>query len=143
MSSNVDSSDAKLEKLSDSGLMLDDPAQDIRNRRVIDSRGSTIGHVSAIFIDEDERKVRILELRVGDVLGIGGSHVLLPVDAIKKVTLDNVYVDVTREHVLKSPAFDPLLVARERGNWNPYYGYYGYLPYWDFNYRYPSFGIWP
>ncbi len=143
MSLEVDPNDAKLEKLSDSGLMLVDPAQDIRNRKVIDSAGSTIGHVSALYIDEDEQKVRILELRVGDLLGIGGSHVLIPVDAIKRVTRGEVYVDVTRDHVLKSPAFDPVLVKRDRGDWNPYYGYYGYMPYWDFNYRYPSFDIWP
>jgi sporulation protein YlmC with PRC-barrel domain len=140
---NAQSNDAKLEKPRDSDLVLAEGSQDIRDRKVLDSEGTAIGHVSALFVDEPERKVRMIELRVGDVLGLGGTHVLLPVDAITEVTRHEVRVDQTRDRVINSPAYDPKLILRERNDWNSYYGYYGYSPYWNTGYRYPDFGIWP
>ena len=136
--------DSPLEKLTDSGLVLADSAQDIRGRKVVDSSGVTIGHVSALFVDQGERKVRMIEIRVGDVLGIGGHHILLPVDAVTNVEAHEVRVNQTRAHAIASPSYDPeIIVPPERDYWSPYYGYYGYQPYWSHGYLYPSNGIWP
>jgi hypothetical protein len=39
-----------------------------------------------------------------------------------------------------SPAYDPNLVVRPpREDWEPYYGYYGFSPYWGGGYLYPHF----
>jgi sporulation protein YlmC with PRC-barrel domain len=129
-----------LEKLNNTGLSLADSSQDIRNRKVIDRLGEEIGHVSGLFIDQDERKVRMLEIRAGGFLGIGDRHVLLPVDAITSVTKDEVHVNQTGERVAHSPTYDPTLFAETPAQdfW-PYYGYYKLSPYWGAGYMYPEF----
>ena len=132
----------ELEKLSDTGLVLADSDQDIRNRKVIDRHGDDIGHVSNLFIDQDERKVRMLEVSAGGFLGLGDRHFLLPVDAITHVGKGEVHVNQTRERIVNSPVYDPTLVDRPRQEyWEPYYGYYGVSPYWSAGYMYPHFPI--
>ena len=42
-----------LVKLGDTNLVLSDSDKDIRERKVIDSDGNNIGHVSALFIDKE------------------------------------------------------------------------------------------
>jgi len=96
-----------LVKLSDTHLMLSDPEQDIRDRTVIDQHGDEVGHVSALFIDTEENKVRILQVGAGGFLGMGERHFLIPVEAVSSVNPDEVRIDQPREHVANSPAFDP------------------------------------
>ena len=64
----------ELAKLSETDLILADSTEDIRGRKVVDSNGEDMGHVGALFIDRDERKVRLLEIRAGGFLGIGDRH---------------------------------------------------------------------
>jgi sporulation protein YlmC with PRC-barrel domain len=123
--------DTALQRLGDTDVTLADPDQDIRERKVIDRHGADIGHISNLFIDEDQRKVRMLEIRVGGFLGLGDRHVLLPVDAITKVSKDEVHVSETRDRVVDSPVYDPaLVVPPPRETWEPLYSYYGLSPYW-------------
>jgi sporulation protein YlmC with PRC-barrel domain len=140
--SDPQTTNSELEKLKDTGLELDDSAQDIRNRKVVDAHGEDIGHVSALFIDRNERKVRMLEVRAGGFLGVGDRHFLLPVDAITSVTKSEVHVNQTRERIVHSPAYDPTLIETPTQEyWAPYYGYYGLSPYWGSEYMYPHFPI--
>lgn len=140
MTQKASTNNISLEKLKDSGLELADPSQDIRGRSVVDPSGALIGYVSGLFIDEQERKVRMLEVRVGDFLGIGGQHVLCPVDAITTVTEDQVKVNQTRERVVQSPAYDPEIVTSPNNHdFFPYYGYYGFSPFWNAGYQNPLY----
>ena len=132
--------DHPLEKLKDSGLMLDDIRQDIRGRKVVNQTGETLGHVSALFIDESERKVRMLDIAGGGFLGIGDQHFLLPVDAITKVDKGGVTVRESSDRIAHSPVYNPkVIVDYDRDFWAPYYGYYGVDPYWSDGYRYPEY----
>jgi sporulation protein YlmC with PRC-barrel domain len=129
-----------LAKLSDTGLALADSSQDIRGRKVVDRNEDEIGHVSSLFIDEAEQKVRMIEIRAGGFFGIGERHFLLPVDAITSVDKHEVHINATREHIAGSPTYNPgLLEVPNRSSWEPYYGYYGLSPYWGSGYMYPSF----
>jgi sporulation protein YlmC with PRC-barrel domain len=131
MSQQQHSDNIALEKLADTDLIISAPGDDIRGRRVVDSDGEEIGHVSSLFVDETERKVRMLELRVGGLLGLGQQHVLLPVEAITSVGENDVHVNQTRDRVVHSPAYDPaLVVATTLPCSDSYYGYYGIVPYW-------------
>ncbi len=142
MSSIQNSTHNELQKLDDTGLILDDDAQDVRGRKLIDQHGETIGHVSNLFIDADERKVRLLEVRAGGFLGIGDRHFLVPADAVTSVEKDAVHVNETRERILHSPVYNPHLVqAPTREYWEPFYGYYGLSPYWGTGYLYPGFPL--
>jgi sporulation protein YlmC with PRC-barrel domain len=140
MTQKATTDNTSLEKLKDSGLELADPSQDIRDRKIVDSNGVEIGHVSGLFIDERERKIRMLEIRVGDFLGIGGQHVLCPVDAITTVTKDQVTINQTRERLVHSPAYDPEIITAPRNeDFFPYYGYYGFSPFWNAGYQNPLY----
>jgi sporulation protein YlmC with PRC-barrel domain len=142
MNSINDSKDHELQKISDTELLLDDDAQDVRGRNVIDHNGEPIGHVSNLFIDVDERKVRLLEIRSGGFLGIGNTHFLLPVDAVTSVDKTAVHVNQTRERIAHAPVYDPNLVQMPtRDYWEPFYGYYGLPPYWGNGYLYPGFPL--
>ena len=132
--------DSELARLSDTDLVLAEGHQDIRNRKVIDRHGAEIGHVDNLFIDQRERKVRMVQVRAGGFLGLGERHFLLPVDAITNVANGEVHVNVTLESVVGSPVYDPSLIsAPTQESWGPYYGYYGFTPYWSAGYMYPRF----
>lgn len=121
-----------LVKLSDETLILADPSQDIRHRKVIDRDGEEIGHVSDLFVDRDLKRVRMMQVAAGGFLGLGDRHFLVPVDAVRRVTQNTVYIDHTRAKVIGSPPYDPkLIVVPVRESWAGYYGYYGYSPYWN------------
>jgi len=131
---------SELARLSDTDLVLSEEQLDIRNRKVVDRHGAEIGHVDNLFIDQKERKVRMLQIRAGGILGLGERHFLLPVDAITSVADDEVHVNVTLERIVGSPVYDPSIVpAPTQQSWGSYYGYYGYTPYWSAGYTYPRF----
>lgn len=117
--------------MSDANLTVSDPNRDIRNRKVIDQHDDEIGHVSGLFIDQDERKVRMLQVAAGGFLGLGERHFLVPVEAVSSVTQDEERINRARDRVVNSPAYNPnLKEARDRKFWEPYHGYYGYAPSW-------------
>ena len=125
------------EKLNVTGLSLADASQDIRNRKVIDRHGDEIGHVSDLFIDQDERKVRMLEIRAGGFLGIGDRHALLPVEAITRVTKDEC-TSIRRASVSHTrPSMIPLLSSMRR--LRKFGSRIGLSPYRGAGYLYPEF----
>lgn len=128
---------ARLVRLSDTNLMLADRAEDITGLKVLDMSGEELGSVNDLFIDEEERKVRFLEVSSGGFLGLGATKFLLPVDAITGLGVDVVHINQSRERVAGAPQYDPTLVEE------PYvsnvYSHYGYPPYWGPDYRYPPY----
>jgi sporulation protein YlmC with PRC-barrel domain len=136
MSQTPNATNAGLEKLSQSRLALGDAKQDVRNCKVVDRDGHEVGHVSDLFIDQDERRVRMLEVHAGGFLGFGDR----PVEAIISVTESEVRVNQTRRRIVQSPIYDPALVERvPREYWEPFYGHYELSPYWASGYMYPEF----
>ena len=120
-----------LVKLGDSDLKLVDNGDDLRDRKVLDSEGQNIGHVSALFIDKEERKVRFIQVGAGGFLGLGEREFLVPAEDIKTIYPAEIHISHTREHVLGAPHYDPKLVkGQPQEFWGPYYGYYGLSPYW-------------
>ena len=144
MNQHRESRGAELVKLRDTDLVVGDASQDIRGRKVLDRHGEEVGHVSDLFIDPEQRKVRMLEIRTGGFLGIGERHALLPVDALTRVTAHDVHVNETRERVAQSPVYDPTLIVEPDAHaWEPFYGYYGLPPYWTGSGIYPDFAFRP
>ena len=111
-------------RLSDSELVLEDPAQDVRGRNVYDSSGEEIGTVEDLYVDEAERRVRFLEVGAGGFLGLGEKHFLLPVEAVAEVSDEGVTVSQTREKIVGSPAYDPNVVPESQAQ-RAIYDYYG------------------
>ena len=124
-------------RLEDEDLMLEDPQDDVRSARVIDSDGQDIGKVDGLLVDETEKRVRFLEVGSGGFLGIGKSKRLIPVDAVTSID-DDVHVDMDREHIGNSPEYDPEVVPAPEF-YPSIYGYYGYSPFWGAGYVYPPY----
>lgn len=144
MSNQVHSDKTALEKLKDTDFSFAQAGLDIRGRKVVDPSGAEIGHVSALFIDENERKIRMLEIRAGGFLGLGDRHFLLPVDMITHVSKDEVRVGETQARIERSPVYNPVLIEEPtQEHWEPFYGYYGLSPYWSSGYLYPNFPMSP
>ena len=144
MSKQANPSKAALEKLKDTDLTFVDMGLDIRGRKVVDRNGADIGHVSALFVDDNERKIRMLEIRGGGFLEVGTRHFLLPVDAITQVFKSEVHISETKDRIEHSPVYDPALVEiPTQEHWEPFYGYYGLSPYWNSGYMYPIFPLYP
>jgi sporulation protein YlmC with PRC-barrel domain len=128
-------------KLSDSNLTLSDVTEDIRGRMVLDTTGEEVGEVDDLLVDEQERKVRLLEVSSGGFLGLGATTFLIPVDAIVRITEDAVYISQARERLAGAPPYDPTLV--DERYLSGIYRHYGYSPYWDEAYRYPRYPHYP
>ena len=130
-----------LHKLSDTNLVVADPVEDVRGKKVVDRFGEEIGSVDDLLIDDREKKVRFLQIASGGFLGVGETKFLLPVDAVKKIIGDTVHIDKTREHVAGSPRYDPDLI--DNRYLNDMYVYYGFAPYWGPGYVYPAYPYYP
>jgi len=119
-----------LSKLRDVGQTVANTVDDIRGRMVKDKNGQELGKIDGLMIDDVERKVRFIEVASGGFLGFGGSKSFIPVEAITRITEDDVYISHTREHLADAPPYDPDLVEAHSDYFSglyPYYGYSGYL----------------
>ncbi|MFK7603629.1 PRC-barrel domain-containing protein [Deinococcus sp. SM5_A1] len=135
MTRHHDDSPDLLEKLGDSTLMLSEFSDDIRGHKVVDAHGEALGHVSALFIDQLERKVRFVQVGAGGVLGIGEREFLVPIEDVTSTSPDGVRINHSRDHVISAPPYDPRLVPKyNRDFFYPYYGYYGIPPSWGGRY---------
>jgi sporulation protein YlmC with PRC-barrel domain len=128
---------SRLVKLGDVGETVADEKQDIRGREVIDSDGQKLGKIDALFVDEEERKIRFLQVSIGGILGVGEKKSLIPIDAITSIRGDEVRIDHTSSSVAAAPAYDPTLVEEKTG-YESTYSHYGYLPFWGTGYVYPG-----
>ncbi|MGI8881205.1 MAG: PRC-barrel domain-containing protein [Jatrophihabitans sp.] len=128
--------DASLYTLGDRGQTVDGSANDIRGREVKDKDGAGIGKVADLLIDDREEKVRFLLVEHGGFLGFGETKTLIPVDAIIKITEDDVLINQSRDRVASAPGYDPDLVD-DRPYHSSIYSYYGYAPFWGQEYMYP------
>ncbi len=79
------------------------------------------------MVDDVEQKVRFMEVATGGFLRIGESKALIPIEAITRITADEVHISHTREHVAGARRYDPqLTLIRDTSYWSGLYPYYGY-----------------
>ena len=132
---------ATLRRLGETGLTVSFPEEDIRGRTVLDRAGEELGTVDDLLVDDAEHKVRFLQVASGGLLGLGEQKVMIPVDAISRITDEAVQVDQGRERVAGAPHYDPSITHDTY--WEDVYGYYGYGPYWTPGYTYPAYPFYP
>lgn len=134
------SEDATLYSLGDRGQTVDGSANDVRGRVVKDQDGAGIGRVADLLVDDREGKVRFLLVEHGGFLGFRETWTLIPVDAVTKISENEVRIDRSRGRVAAARGYDPVL-ADDRTYHASIYKYYGYAPYWGAGYKYPL-GLW-
>ena len=119
-----------LSRLRDSDKTVSGSDEDIRGRMVKDKDGQDLGKIEGLMIDDVEHKVRFMEVATGGILGFGERKSFVPVEAITRITADDVHIDRTREHVAGAPSYDPTLAIVDASYFfslYPYYGYQGYM----------------
>ncbi len=115
---------ATLSKLSDTNMTVKTTDEDIRGRNVKDKDGDDVGKVDDLLIDDRDQKVRFMQVESGGFLGLGETKSFIPVDAITRITEDDVFINQSRAHVAGAPRYDPGLA--EQDYYRNVYGYYGY-----------------
>jgi hypothetical protein len=123
-----------LTRLRDTDRTVSNSNEDIRGRMAKDKDGHDLGTIEGLLVDDAERKVRFMEVASGGFLGLGQTKSLIPIEAITRITPDEVYIGHTREHVAGAPRYDPDLVPTDLHYFFNLYPYYGYPP---------SFGSFP
>ncbi|HEU4681113.1 MAG TPA: PRC-barrel domain-containing protein [Gemmatimonadales bacterium] len=130
-----------LRALNESEVMLTDLREDLRGREVRDIAGEKIGTVDEVLVDDREKQVRLVLVGAGGFLGLENTQVLIPVDAIIRITDAEVYIRRTRRHAAGAPLYDSRLV--DQRYLESVYAYYGYYPYWAPCYSYPRHPAFP
>jgi hypothetical protein len=117
-----------LQRLRDTGMTFADPLHDICGLEVVNHEGDPLGTVDDFFVDLPHRKLRLIRVVSGGVLGFGQTRVLIPVEAITRLTPHRVTVHATPARNAGPPRYDPQLVeATDRMGAHQYYGY---APFW-------------
>ena len=96
-----------LVRLGDSDFVPANPEAYLRGKDVCDPHGQRMGRVEDLYVDRQEREVRFLEVGAGGFLGIGERRFLVPVEAVTKVSEDQVIVEPdTKKKADGSAPFD-------------------------------------
>ncbi len=129
-----------LRRIHDAGETVANADEDVRGRKVQDNEGNSVGTIDGLMVDDAKNKVRFLCVECGGFLGLGATHVMIPVDAITSITAGEVTIDRGGDHLRGAPRYDPALVdERQKHYWGHVYGYYSFMPYWEDGYRYPTY----
>lgn len=124
-----------------SHLPLSDPRDDFLGLEVLDCLGQRIGLIEELLVDLRERRVRLLRVRSVVRRSRAVPTRLIPMDAVWRITDRDVSVNRVRAHVEAGPAVvgdEP-----EQRDLERIYAHYGYYPYWEPGYVYPSYPAYP
>jgi hypothetical protein len=84
------------------------PQHEMRQKSVLDSEGSVVGTVANLYVDEDSRQLRFVDVVTSDFLGMEREHHLLPVEAVSEEDPGSITLGVDQESVERAPTFsDP------------------------------------
>jgi PRC-barrel domain len=96
------------------------PDHDLRGKSVLDSSDHNIGFVAHLFVDEDERHLRFIDVVPEDWLGRERKHhhhlvpveaLISPAEAERRDFYGDVELQVDKETVESSPTLPPSLPA--------------------------------
>jgi len=83
-------------------------AENVRGYDVRSIDNDRLGRVDDLVVDESAGRVRFLKVGDGGVLGIGRTHRLVPVDVVKGVAGEHVFLDVAQPRYDNAPRWRPL-----------------------------------
>jgi hypothetical protein len=90
------------------------PQRELRQRGVFDSGDRLIGHVVNIYVD-DEENFRFVDVAMGEFMGLGKKHHLVPVEAIAEEEPGSITLRVHQHAVESAPALDDPHAAPDEG----------------------------
>jgi hypothetical protein len=82
------------------------PHHKIREKTVLDSADRIVGTVANLYVDEDSRKLRFVDvLTTSGLLGLERKHHLLPVEAVSEEGPGSITLRVDQQSVQSAPPF--------------------------------------
>jgi sporulation protein YlmC with PRC-barrel domain len=90
------------------------PHHEMRQKSVLDSGGSVVGTVANLYVDEESRQLRFVDVVTSDFLGLEREHHLLPVEAVSEEDPGSITLGVDQESVQRAPSLpNPHVVPDE------------------------------
>lgn len=126
--------------LSGSGQTVADPTQDVRGRPVLDESGAKLGTVEDLLVDTDRRRVRLLRVVRGGVLGWRVTPSYVAADAVIHAGA-TVLVRTSDGPPPTGAGYNPALTP-EPGTACVERDHVAYAPHWVPGYFPPSFRTW-
>ena len=84
------------------------PQHEMRQKSVLDSADRLVGTVANLYVDEDSRQLRFLDVLTSEFLGFERKHHLLPVEVVSEEDPGSITLGVDQEAVESAPPFpDP------------------------------------
>ena len=84
------------------------PQHEMRQKSVLDSGGSVVGTVANLYVDEDSKQLRFIDVLTSEFLGLERKHHLVPVEAVSEEDPGSITLGVDQEAVESAPPFpDP------------------------------------
>jgi sporulation protein YlmC with PRC-barrel domain len=110
-------------------------AENVRGYDVREIDNDRVGRVDDLVVEDSTGRVRFLKVGDGGILGIGRTHRLVPVDVVKGVSGEFVYLNVSGMQFDNAPTWRPLA--------DPTYitevlRYFGAQPFWKPGYVPPD-----
>ncbi len=102
------------------------PHHEIRQTMVIDSGENIVGAVENLYVEEDGRRLRFLDVVTSGLLGLGRKHHLVPVEAVSEEDPGFIRLGVGQETVESAPTFPNPRVAPEEEYRRAIREHYGY-----------------
>jgi hypothetical protein len=81
------------------------PQRELRQKSVLDSRDRVMGTVANLYVDEDSRELRFVDVVTSGFLGLGRKHHLVPVEAIADQGPGAITLGVDQQTVESAPRF--------------------------------------
>ncbi len=101
------------------------PQRDLRQHRIVDSEGRSLGEVAHLYVDDDGR-LRFADVVTGGFLGLGRKHHLIPVEVITNETIGALMLGVDRDTVDRAPTVPDPLAGPDDTHQRAIYQHYGY-----------------
>src|SRR5215210_8150753 len=90
------------------------PQHEMRQKSVLDSADRLVGTVANLYVDEDSRQLRFVDVLTSEFLGFERKHHLLPVEVVSEEDPGSITLGVDQETVQRAPPFpDPHVVPDE------------------------------
>jgi hypothetical protein len=85
------------------------PQHEMRQKAVLDSGDEIVGTVANLYVDEDSRQLRFVDVTTDDqhyiFLGLEKKHHLVPVEAVSEEDSGSITLRVDQEAVQSAPPF--------------------------------------
>jgi sporulation protein YlmC with PRC-barrel domain len=102
------------------------PHHEMRQKSVLDSGGTIVGTVANLYVDEDSRQLRFVDVATSEFLGLERKHHLVPVEAVSEEDPGSITLGVDQETVHRAPAFPNSHVGTEEEYQRIIREHYGY-----------------